>query len=243
MENALPPQPPPDIPAPPPGDEAEDSRLKWKMIRVVGGVAIAFSVYYLTIALPISRTQNRKHTARALSTARSNIRQVHMALFDFEDDYGTFPDASTIANVRFVTSTTIPLGSANSNELFRQLIATDTANDEKIFWARTESAPRQPNDILGADTLKKGECSFTYIAGLSSSSDPTAPVAMAPVIPGTQQFDPKPFNGKALVLSIDGSAKAEPIDKHGHVMIGGMNLFDPRQPYWRGKKPEIKWPE
>jgi hypothetical protein len=91
--------------------------------------------------------------------------------------------------------------------------------------------------------LKKGECAFTYIAGLSFSFDPTAPVLIAPVVPGTWKFDPKPFDGKAVVLRIDGSAKAEPIDKHGNVMIGGMNLFDPRQPYWHGKAPDIKWPE
>jgi hypothetical protein len=213
------------------------------MICVVGWVSIAFAVYFLAIALPFSRAPTRKHTARTLSTAQRTLAQVHLALLDFDSDDGTFPNASTIADVKFVTSTTLPLGSVNSNELFRQLIATDTAKSEKLFWAPTGSTPRQPNDILGADTVKKGECSFTYIAGLSSSSDHTAPVAMAPVIPGTQQFDPKPFNGRAVVLRIDGSAKAEPIDKHGDVMIGGMNLFDPRQPYWRGKAPDIKWPE
>jgi hypothetical protein len=144
--------------------------------------------------------------------------------------------------VKAKTSTTLALGSSSSNELFRQLIATGTKS-EKIFWAKSAGTPRKPNDVFGADTLKKGECAFTYITGLSSSSDPNAPLLMAPVIPGTWKFDPKPFGGKAVVLRLDGSAKAEPIDKSGNVMIGGMNIFDPRQPYWRGKTPDIKWPE
>ncbi|MEK7951238.1 hypothetical protein WKV53_12045 [Luteolibacter sp. Y139] len=174
--------------------------------------------------------------------ATNNIKQINLALIDFENEYGTFPNSSTIPSVKAATSTTLALGNKTSNDLFRQLIAAGTKS-EKIFWAKTAGTPRKGDDILGADALKKGECAFTYIAGLSTSSDLNAPVLLAPVIPGTWKFDPKPFQGKAVVLRIDGSAKPEPIDKNGDVMINGMNLFDPHQPYWHGKAPDIKWPE
>lgn len=74
---------------------------------------------------------------------------------------------------------------------------------------------------------------------------------MTPVVPGTWKFDPKPFNGEAIILFLNSSgaglpgnsATVLPIDKNGDVLLNGMNLFDPRQPFWRGKAPDIKWPE
>jgi hypothetical protein len=239
METALLPQPPPDAPAPPPGPEALKSQrtMRW-ILRVGLGCFVLMALAGLTSPV-IVRSPRGADRVEAIN----NIKQVNLALLDFDSDFGALPDASTIPAVTAKTSTTLALGSSSSNELFRQLIAAGTATSEKIFWAKSAGTPRKPNDILGADTLKKGECAFTYLAGLSTSSDPAAPLLMAPVIPGTWKFDPKPFDGKAVVLRVDGSAKAEPIDKHGDVMIGGMNIFDPRQPYWRGKTPDIKWPE
>ena len=195
---------------------------------------------FILLSNPVKYRAQRKAADR--TEAINNIKQTHLALLDFNEDYGAFPDASTISAVQAKTSSTLALGSSNSNELFRQLIAAGKKS-EKIFWARSADTPRKPNDIFGPDTLKKGECAFTYIAGLSSSSDPNAPVAMAPVIPGAWKFDPKPFDGMAVILRIDGSAKPLPIDKNGDVIFSDMNLFDPRQPYWRGKAPDIKWPE
>lgn len=72
---------------------------------------------------------------------------------------------------------------------------------------------------------------------------PETPVIVSPLIPGTTRFDPRPFDGKAVVLRLDNSAKAETIDSSGRVMIGGMDIFDPGQPWWRGKTPDIKWQE
>ena len=237
METILPPQPSPDAPAPPPGPEAERSQAMRDAILLIGGISI-----FVTLVLAAQPVIIRSPKGADRTEALNNIKQINLALIDFDNDYGAYPDASTIPAVKAATSTTLSLGSSTSNELFRQLIAAGTKS-EKIFWAKTAGTPRKGTDILGADALKKGECGFTYIVGLSSSSDPNTPVAMVPVIPGTWKFDPKPFDGKAVVLRIDGSAKAEPIDKNGDVMIGGMNLFDPRQPYWRGKAPDIKWPE
>jgi hypothetical protein len=237
MENTPLPQPPPDAPAPPPGPEAEESRAKMHAILLLGGAAIFITLIVLS-QFPIFRARKAADRTEAIN----NIKQVNLALIDFENDYGAYPDTSTIPAVKAATSTTLALGASSSNDLFRQLIAAGT-KCEKIFWAKSAGTPRKGNDILGADALKKGECAFTYIAGLSSSSAPDAPVAMVPVIPGTWKFDPKPFKGKAVVLRVDGSATTETIDKNGDVMIGGMNLFDPRQSYWRGKTPDIKWPE
>ncbi len=236
MEVSLRPQPPPDVPAPPPGDEANDSRIKMKMICLVGFVSIAV-LLVLVIGPRIIRVRNADRPE-----AINNMKQVGLALFEFDAEYGCFPDNATIPDVKSATSTTLALGSTTSNQLFRQLIATGLKS-EKVFWARTATTPRKGNDVLGADTLVKGECAFTYIAGLTSSDDPQTPLLMCPVVPGTRKFDRKPFDGKAIVLFLDSSAKALPIDRNGDVILNGMNLFDPRQPYWKGKAPDIKWPE
>ncbi|MCW1887147.1 hypothetical protein OKA04_20580 [Luteolibacter flavescens] len=239
MNATLPPQPPPDAPPPPPGTEAEKSRRKMKWILRIGGGCLLLSVLAGLANPKIVRSSTKSDQVEA----SQNIRQVYVALLDFESEFGTFPDGSTISAVQSRTSTPLSLGKGSSNEMFRQLIAYRTTTSESIFWAKTSDTRHKPDNVLGNGALKKGECSFTYIAGLSTSSDPTAPLMMAPVIRGTWQFDPKSFVGIAVVIHVDGSVKPYPIDQHGDVMIGGMSIFDPRQPYWRGKGPDIKWPE
>ena len=174
--------------------------------------------------------------------AMSNVRQVGLNLFAFEEEYGRFPDATTIPAVQSVTGTTLALGTSSSNELFRQLLAT-VGKSERIYWARTATTRKRPDDVLGAGALVPGECGFTYIAGLTSAGDPDTPVMMTPMIPGTWKFDPKIYGEKAIVFRLDSSATELPIDKNGDVILNGMNLFDPRQPFWRGKAPDIKYPE
>ena len=176
--------------------------------------------------------------------AVNHAKRINLCLIDFDSDYGSFPNAATIADVKATTGTTIPLGTSSSNEIFRQLIAAGHKS-ERIFWAKSSISPSKPdNNISGAHTLEKGECAFAYIAGQSTSGVPTAPVLMTPVDPGKRCFERrKDYDNKAVILFIDGSVKFFPINKSGQVEISGMNIFDPRQPFWKGKVPDIKWPE
>jgi hypothetical protein len=231
----LPPQPPPDVPAPPPGPEAIRSRRIMKNIFLLGTVSIA-----LLILLFIPTFYTPPPAPRTV--AISNIRQIGLTLFAFDDQYGRFPDASTIPAVQAATGTTLHLGDSSSNQLFRQLLAT-VGTSELIFWAKTPATRKKPDDILAAGALAPGECAYSYVAGLTSSGDPETPIVMTPMIRGTLKFDPKPFGGKAIVLNLDSSATALTIEENGDVLLNGMNLFDPRQPFWRGKAPDIKWPE
>lgn len=98
----------------------------------------------------------------------------------------------------------------------------------------------------GIHALEKGECGFAYIVGLATTTDPqpAQPLLVTPLIPGTDHFDPKPFEGKAVIYWTDGSATVSPIDKHGHILdAAGKNLLDPANPIWHGKPPVIAWPE
>ncbi|MCW1925625.1 hypothetical protein OKA05_23910 [Luteolibacter arcticus] len=211
-----------------------------KRIYALGGLSICILVLFFLASLVTKRTCIGSDRTEAIN----NLKQLNLALIDFDHDYGCFPDAITAADVKVATGTGFRLGSSSSNELFRQLIASGNKS-EKIFWASSAISRRKPDDVIDTDAkaLAPGECAFTYIAGLHSEGDPDTPVLMVPVIRGTWKFDPKPFEGKALVLRLDGTVRVESINKHGHVMIGGRNLFDPRQPYWHGKAPDIKWPE
>jgi prepilin-type processing-associated H-X9-DG protein len=232
----LPPQPPPDVPAPPPGPEAIRSR---RIAKILFGIPIAF-VLLIAIMVPLV-LWSRKSNSRV--HALSNLREISQVLLEFESDYGTFPNASTLPRVQAQDTTGLIFGTKASNHYFRQLLATVTKS-EKIFFADVLPRFFYPDDIIECSkALEKDECSFSYIPGLSSSSSPGTPVVMTPLVPGTRKFDPKPFGKRATVLFVDGSVQALPIDKNGDVILNGMNLFDPRQPFWRGKAPDIKYPE
>jgi hypothetical protein len=63
------------------------------------------------------------------------------------------------------------------------------------------------------------------------------------MIPGMNRFDPKPFNGKAILLKLDNSVTLLPIDKVGHAIMYDRNLMDPDHPIWDGHAPVIAWPD
>jgi hypothetical protein len=237
----LPSQPPSDRPSPPPGPEAIRSQILFRCILAVGIISLILSAA-MVLAPVFIKDINRRNLG--LVEASNNAKQIHIALLDFNADYGSFPDATTIVDVKVATSTSLPLGVASSNEIFRQLLAS-VARSETMFWAKSTITPRKPDDVMsGGRALEKGECAFAYVAGLSSSSNSGTPVLMAPMDPGKRCFERrKDYLDKAVIVFVDGSTKHFPIDKHGKVQLGGMDIFDPRQPFWGGKGPDVKWPE
>ena len=233
----LPPQPPPDAPAPPPGPEARRSRRIARWIFVTGGLLV---VVFLTLAGIYLQSAGSK--ANLVNTS-GNLRSLHWCLMNFDSDFGRFPDASTAGDVKFATSTASPLGSTTSNELLRQLVATDVRS-EHLFYAPSSVCPRMPDNRVGADALAKGECAFAYVAGLSSAVRADTPILMAPVLPASKCFERRWDMGRsAVILLLDGSVQILPVDSRGEVIVNGMSLLDPRQPFWGGKAPDIKWPE
>jgi hypothetical protein len=177
--------------------------------------------------------------------ALSNIRQIGMSLFDFDSDYGRFPDASTIAEVKLRTSTPLTLTDTSSNQLFRQLIAVGMKS-EKLFYAKVPGSKR-PDERFTTDStaLETGECGFSYIAGLHSGREPDTPVVLTPMKRATQSFESlSRWGDKAVILHVDNSAKALSIDKAGRaITLGGRDILDPAQPFWKGKAPDLKWHE
>jgi hypothetical protein len=187
--------------------------------------------------------KSRKASDR--TEALNNIRQIGLALFEFEADYGSFPSAATIPDVKVRTSTLLTLDDSSSNKLFRQLIANGLKS-EKPFWAKTNETPKKPDDGFNSDAtaLAKGECAFSYAVGLKSTDDPGLPIVMTPMISGTRKFStPKSLGEKAIVLRLDNSATALQIRQDNNLahVGGGRTLFDPS--VWGSVKPDLRWPE
>lgn len=172
-----------------------------------------------------------------------NLRQLSLALIEFDNNYGAFPCDETVRRVTEATGSYLTRfkGEA-SNAYFRQLLATHVKT-EAIFQIGGGKAP--DNDFKDdSKALAKGECGIAYIPGLDGASDPSTPVAFAPMVPGKLAFDPVPLGGKAVVLRIDGSVTVETMTQAGEVVTAdGKSIFDPAQPYWKGKAPKVAWPE
>lgn len=233
------PQPPPDAPAPPPSEAAILSQKKWKWLWVAGVVSIIMIALTGLTALLVAR----KRTNCGQTEEVSNARQIGLALYEFESQYGTYPDAATATRIRNETKTTLNLGTTSSNDFFRQLLAANITQSERMFYAKGSGIHKPDDVIAGAKALERGECAFTYFLGASKFDYPSRPLAAAPMIPGTDRFDPKPFEGKAILLMKDSSVILLRIDKMGHVTDGDGNLMDPHHLIWGGHAPIIVWPE
>ncbi len=169
---------------------------------------------------------------------------IGQVFLEFEIEYGKYPDATTAALVKAKTGSTWTLNDATSNDLFQQLIVSKIYESEEMFYVETPRIKKPDNHFATeSEALAAGECGFAYIAGLSSKEDPNTPVCVAPLEPGKLTFDRNGIDGKAIILRVDQSAIALPIDRSGHAILNGMDLFDPRQPFWHGKAPNVKWPK
>jgi hypothetical protein len=216
-----------------------DSLLWWKKsgIWIVGILGLV--VIFLIFQQPGGRRHNRGDQTEAIN----NARQIGLAMIEFQEEYGKFPDDTTIIPVQSKTGSLLPMGTKTSNDFFRQLFAADMTQSEAMFYSRIDGT-RKPDGIIdGSHLLTKGECGFTYFLGAKKTDNPRRPLVVTPMIPGTDRFDPKRFDGKAVILRLDNSVISLPIDKAGHVILDGRNMMDPLHPIWDGHPPWIAWPD
>lgn len=243
----IPGQPPP-IPSTPPAVPAQvlpapaprKGSLLWLWI-VLGTLAVIVVIVALLVGMtaPLVMKQVKKGY---VIEAISNAKQIGLALHEFEGEYGALPNRETAVKVAGGTETSLSFSEDSSNAFFRQLLAAGLGN-ERMFYSK--AAARRPDGIAdGVHALGKGECGFAYITGLGSATDGSAPLVVAPLIPGTKYFDPGPFGGEAIILRFDGSATLLPISSNGEVLApDGRNILDPGHPHWGGASISIAYPE
>ncbi|WP_200270723.1 type II secretion system protein [Luteolibacter pohnpeiensis] len=183
--------------------------------------------------------------------AISNGKQIGIALFQFETDYGTYPDKETAVVVADSTGSTMDTSGDTSNDYFRQLIAAKVTESEVMFYAKTPYTPRKPDDDISAgQALKPGEVGYGYImndeSGFSSAGNPGRPVAVTPLLLGstTGEFDPDAFLGKAVVVKMDNSVVSYQIREDKKISLGaGRTLLDNSEgSIWGAATPVLKAP-
>jgi hypothetical protein len=241
MPTELLPQPPPGVPAPPPGEVA--LRARWRFLLILGLGVGSILVVVAIAATFISHTLAKRRNAD-LATATGNLRSLSSALIEFDSQYSTYPDAATAVVIKESTNSSWIFSDSTSNDLLRQLLAVGILPSEEQLYAKTPRA-KKPDNRFSSDTeaLAAGECALSYIPGSTARSDPDTPVCLVPLEPGKLTFDREVFDGQAVILCADSRVVVLPIDKHGHAILNGMDLFDPRQPFWHGKAPNVKWPK
>ena len=230
--------PPEKVDLPPQFETTAITQKKWNWLTWAGIILVLIVVLVLSAPM-VLRSQRMADSTQTVC----NARQIGLALFEFKTEYGCFPDETTIAQVKANNTTDSHLGTKTSNDFFRQMIVARIAQSETMFYAKIKGIQKPDNVTTAGQALKKGECGFTYLSGLNTSGYTSRPIVVTPLIPGTDRFDPKPFQGKAVILKMDNSVSFLPIRKDGHVWINGMNFLDPSHPLWGGKPPVIIWPE
>ena len=217
-----------------------------------GGLAIAglvtgylgFCILVIAVLAGLTAPLVIRQRKKADQTeAVSNARSFGVALFEFKEEYGSYPDDATAKAVADETKTEQITGNT-ANDRFRQLIRSGIVQSETQFYAHVPGIHNPDNLIDGDNALDRGECGFAYIGNLVTTDQVARPIAITPLISGTTRFDPNPFDGKAVILWTDSSVKSLPIDgQSGQVMLDGKNLLDPDHPVWGGQPPVISLPE
>lgn len=165
-----------------------------------------------------------------LAAAVNNGKQIGLAMFEFQADYGgAYPGTKTIDKVKLnftdAASKYTGLGVADSNGCFLALFAAEITQSEAMFYAKDGLTTGNPNGIITpADALKAGEVGFGYVLngteGLTAAGNPSRVLAMTPLTALGTGFNPDPFDKNAVLLRIDNSVTTAKIDKTGVVMNG-----------------------
>ena len=223
----------------PPDEPIEKPKKPFPWRHWLLGAFILFLLALLTAPMTIRCRKKSEQTE-----ATSNVRQIGLALFEFETEYGTFPSDETAKDVAENNPEyKLDLSGKSSNALFRQLFAANITQWEQMFYAQVKGTRKPDGDTSPGKCLAPGEVGFGYVAGISTAGGPTRPIAFCPILPGTDRFDPKPFKGAAVILRVDNSVTSVKIDKDGHAIVDGKNILSPDHPVWRGIAPDIRNPE
>lgn len=169
-------------------------------------VVIVIIAALVVFSLPVVLTSRK---ANERTEALNNIRRIGQSLFEFERDYGSFPDDKTALDViKRNPDTEMKLRGDFSNDYFRQLLVNGLRSglkSEKPFWCKTSLSPKKPDDVFNVPgkALEAGEVGFSYVMltqtdGQSSSGDPSRPVVIAASYQAKADwtFDPEAFGEK-----------------------------------------------
>jgi prepilin-type N-terminal cleavage/methylation domain-containing protein len=207
----------------------QTSRRGFTLIELLVVIVIIAALAALTAPMVIRQRKKADQTE-----AVSNARQIGLALFEFETEYGTFPDSLTATAVATATGATGSIPVATSNDRFRQMVQSGIVGSESIFYSKTAYTVKKVDDIISpiARACGAGEVGFGMIVGangvgLSAVGNPSRPIVATPFVAGFagNAFDPDFYDGKAVVLKLDNSVASYNIliqgANKGQILIGG----------------------
>jgi prepilin-type N-terminal cleavage/methylation domain-containing protein len=204
-------------------------RRGFTLVELLVVIVIIAALAGLTAPMVIRQRKKADQTE-----AVNNARQIGLAMFEFENAYGSFPDTTTAEEVKKNTETVLTLGTSTSNDYFRQLLAAEVCQSETMFYAKT-SFTKKPDNVFNTsgNAMEKGEVGFGYIMdtnkAFSTAGNPARPIVAAPLaFPfATGQFDTDLYDFKAVVLRIDNSVQSLAILKTTKLaqIGGGKNLL------------------
>lgn len=224
---------------------AEPKKSKAFVYLKRGIIVLIASVAVILLLLPIFTGRLGHGRGHSRIKAINNAKQIGIALFSFADEYDKYPSPATATEVaEAYPDQPFDLTGNSSNAIFRQFFTSGITESEQMFYARFKKSQNPDGDISPGELLKKGECGFSYISKISPKDNPKTPIVLTPLIPGTKKFDPKPFNGTAIILHINQSVSTHVIAKDGHVYDDkGIDILSSKHPVWKGKAPDIRYPE
>ncbi|MCW1913429.1 hypothetical protein OJ996_07585 [Luteolibacter sp. GHJ8] len=203
------------------------SRSQVRVLWILGAIVL---IALVVVMRPVIIKQKK---AVAHVKALSGLRQIGASLFEFDSEYGSFPDDATALKLPEEAKAGFKLSGDHSNDYFRQLIVVGLKS-EKPFWCKTSFSPRKPDDDLSPlQALQAGEVGYSYIMaapglGQKSSGDPGRPVVVAASKLGGAlwTFDSDVYGGKAVVLKLDNSVAGMNIDEEsGYIRTGASGRF------------------
>ncbi|RYD44790.1 MAG: prepilin-type N-terminal cleavage/methylation domain-containing protein [Verrucomicrobiaceae bacterium] len=204
------------------------TRRGFTLVELLVVIVIIAALAGLTAPMVIRQRKKADQTE-----ALSNARQIGLALFEFETEYGTFPEGSLGTQINENTGSELATSTiANSNDAFRMLIAAGIASSETMFYCKTAYSTVKPDNIFNTKeaALRKGEVGFGYIMGPNSAAFSTAGNPGRPIIAAPLQytgsfaegkFDKDMYDSKAVILKIDNSAVSLTVNKDNEAILGG----------------------
>ena len=207
-------------------------RRGFTLVELLVVIVIIAALAGLTAPMVIRQRKKADQTE-----AVNNAKQIGLAMFEFENSYGTFPDNTTATQVVANTGTTLTFAGGKSNDFFRQLIAAEISQSEAMFYAKTNYT-KKPDNVYNTQTtaLGAGEVGFGYImngtTAFSTAGNPSRAIVAAPLAgtttPATDgTFDLDMYDSKAIVLRIDNSVQSLNVLKTSKkAQLGSKTLLD-----------------
>ena len=213
---------------------------KWLVLLLLGFILWTLIGPILNTVLPRTSKPNFRQEM-------NHMRQIGMALFEFEIEFGKMPDDTTAKLVQERNlENRVPMGGSSSNDYFHQLIAAGIVHDPMIFYGSAVASERPLRDWEPDMPLPPGTCGFAYIIRDAENTPPFTPLVVYPLKHDEMVFlnrvDSK-RNNHAVVLYADSSVRQHLIDRKGRMMIDGLDFFDPNHPHWNGRSFRLAWPE